>query len=232
MSSRELPSVNRRHFLAGSAGAVRRRGGRGTRVGSPEAAPNQVRQRISLPSGVQTGDVTTGSGVLWARASSEGRLMARLRSGRTSRDRARSLGDARYRPDRPHRPRRARARPGVRRRAVVRVPGRHAPVSRATRGSRRRPLHPRRDLVRVDRGHRRAGLGDQPRPRRHDDVRHHARDPARLLHPRRRHGLLRRTSRRDGRRARRPGVAQRRHARRWPRSPRRSRSSAAGTATT
>ncbi len=81
MSSR-VPSVNRRHFLAGSAGAVVAGVAAAPASGVQERAPYQVRQRISLPSGVQTGDVTTGSGVLWARASSEGRLMARLHSGR------------------------------------------------------------------------------------------------------------------------------------------------------
>ena len=34
-----------------------------------------------------------------------------------------------------------------------------------------RGLHPARDLVRVDRRHRGPGLGDQPRPRRHDGYR-------------------------------------------------------------
>lgn len=49
------------------------------------SAPGQIRTRLSLPSGVQTGDVTTTSGVLWARASGAGRLMARLTSGRLER---------------------------------------------------------------------------------------------------------------------------------------------------
>ena len=45
-----------------------------------------VRQRIMLPSGVQSGDVTTSSAVLWARASRPGRLVARVTSGRMVRD--------------------------------------------------------------------------------------------------------------------------------------------------
>jgi len=42
-------------------------------------------ERRIAPRGVQTGDVTASSGVLWARSSSNGRLMARLRSGRLER---------------------------------------------------------------------------------------------------------------------------------------------------
>jgi alkaline phosphatase D len=72
-------SVNRRHVLATSAGAA-------VAVGlgvSPAfaTAPGQVRSRLALPSGVQTGDVTPTSGVLWARSSGAGRLIARLTSG-------------------------------------------------------------------------------------------------------------------------------------------------------
>ena len=37
-----------------------------------------VRNRLTLPSGIATGDVTTGSGVLWSRASGPGRLVANL----------------------------------------------------------------------------------------------------------------------------------------------------------
>lgn len=37
-----------------------------------------VRNRLTLPSGLATGDVTTGSGVLWSRASGPGRLVAEL----------------------------------------------------------------------------------------------------------------------------------------------------------
>jgi alkaline phosphatase D len=46
-------------------------------------APAQVnRHRITLPSGVQAGDVTTHEAVLWARASAEGRLVARVADDR------------------------------------------------------------------------------------------------------------------------------------------------------
>ena len=37
-----------------------------------------VRNRLTLPSGISTGDVTTNSGVLWSRASGPGRLVATL----------------------------------------------------------------------------------------------------------------------------------------------------------
>ncbi|WP_077491032.1 alkaline phosphatase D family protein [Sinomonas mesophila] len=39
-----------------------------------------VRSRLTLPSGIQTGDVTTDSAVLWSRASGPGRLVAMLRA--------------------------------------------------------------------------------------------------------------------------------------------------------
>src|SRR6476620_5303365 len=37
-----------------------------------------VRNRLTLPSGIATGDVTADSGVLWSRASGPGRLVASL----------------------------------------------------------------------------------------------------------------------------------------------------------
>ena len=43
----------------------------------PAAVP-LVRKRLTLPSGISTGDVTTNSGVLWSRASGAGRLVAKL----------------------------------------------------------------------------------------------------------------------------------------------------------
>ncbi len=82
MSSRDLPRVSRRHLLAGSAGAL---AVGATSAPARAAAPGQLRHRLSLPYGVQTGDVTTGSAVLWAQASGPGRLMARVGSGRRSR---------------------------------------------------------------------------------------------------------------------------------------------------
>jgi alkaline phosphatase D len=79
MTSRDRFTVNRRRLLTTSAGAVVLAG-----VGTAPvraSAPSQVLSRLALPSGVQTGDVTSRSGVLWARSSGEGRLMARLTSG-------------------------------------------------------------------------------------------------------------------------------------------------------
>lgn len=46
-------------------------------VNRPSAIP-LVRNRLTLPSGIATGDVTTSSGVLWSRASGPGRLVANL----------------------------------------------------------------------------------------------------------------------------------------------------------
>ena len=85
MTSRDLPSIDRRLFLAGSAGALAVTAASAAPAVARIGAPGQVRRRLSLPSGVQTGDVTTRSGVLWARSSGEGRLMARLGSGRRAR---------------------------------------------------------------------------------------------------------------------------------------------------
>lgn len=46
---------------------------------TPSAIP-LVRNRLTLPSGIATGDVTTDSAVLWSRASGSGRLTARLQA--------------------------------------------------------------------------------------------------------------------------------------------------------
>lgn len=73
--------VSRRQVLLGTAGAV----ALGATASPSYAAPAQVRQRLTLPSGVQSGDVTTRSGTVWARSSGPGRLVARLRSGRMQR---------------------------------------------------------------------------------------------------------------------------------------------------
>ncbi|HEX2896364.1 MAG TPA: alkaline phosphatase D family protein [Marmoricola sp.] len=82
MTLRET-SLDRRSLLTSSAGAAAVIG-----LGTAPtllSAPAQARSRLSLPSGVQTGDVTATTGVLWARASGPGRLVARLRSGRLHR---------------------------------------------------------------------------------------------------------------------------------------------------
>ncbi|WP_134741292.1 alkaline phosphatase D family protein [Nocardioides sp. 503] len=56
-----------------------------TIAGAPAGAAPLVRRRLELPSGVQSGDVTTGSAVLWARSSGRGRLVAEVVSGRRRR---------------------------------------------------------------------------------------------------------------------------------------------------
>lgn len=50
------------------------------------SSPALVRNRIKLASGVQSGDVTTDTAVLWARASRPGRLVARVTSGQLTRE--------------------------------------------------------------------------------------------------------------------------------------------------
>lgn len=78
-SSSPLPrAVPRRQLLAGSAlvaaAATWPRA-------SYAASVRQRRARIGLPSGVQSGDVTSNRATLWARADAPGRLVARLDSG-------------------------------------------------------------------------------------------------------------------------------------------------------
>ncbi|BCW07761.1 alkaline phosphatase D family protein [Arthrobacter sp. NtRootA1] len=51
----------------------------GTAAPAPAAIP-LVRNRLTLPTGIATGDVTTDSAVLWSRASGPGRLSARLQA--------------------------------------------------------------------------------------------------------------------------------------------------------
>jgi alkaline phosphatase D len=52
----------------------------------PWTAPALARTRLRLPSGVQSGDVTEHSAVLWARSDAPGRLVARVRGGRIRRE--------------------------------------------------------------------------------------------------------------------------------------------------
>ncbi|MGO4246790.1 alkaline phosphatase [Paenarthrobacter sp. RAF54_2] len=51
----------------------------GTAAPAPAAIP-LIRKRLTLPTGIATGDVTTDSAVLWSRASGQGRLSARLQA--------------------------------------------------------------------------------------------------------------------------------------------------------
>ena len=74
-------SVDRRRLLTTSGGLAVAAGALGFAPARAAGSPGQIRTRLALPSGVQTGDVTTTSGVLWSRSSGEGRLVARLTSG-------------------------------------------------------------------------------------------------------------------------------------------------------
>ncbi len=83
MTDLERPLSRRTVVQGAAAGAL------GIAAAGSFASPSSaalVRQRILLPSGVQSGDVTTDSAVLWARASRPGRLVARVTSGRLVRD--------------------------------------------------------------------------------------------------------------------------------------------------
>jgi alkaline phosphatase D len=77
-----MTGPDRRSFLTAAAlgaGAVAL--GASPGFAARRGAPALVRSRRTLPSGVQTGDVTSRSAVLWARSSGTGRLVARLTSG-------------------------------------------------------------------------------------------------------------------------------------------------------
>ena len=76
-----MTSLDRRTLLLGSAVGAGVVLGAAPAAAAPGAAPALVRRRLSLPSGVQTGDVTTQSAVLWSRSSGPGRLVATLTSG-------------------------------------------------------------------------------------------------------------------------------------------------------
>ncbi|MFL6135885.1 MAG: alkaline phosphatase D family protein [Nocardioidaceae bacterium] len=78
-----MTQLGRRTFLTSTASLAMC--GIATRAA---AAPGLVRRRLTLPSGVQSGDVTTSSAVLWARSDGPGRLMAEVTSGRHVRRRA------------------------------------------------------------------------------------------------------------------------------------------------
>jgi alkaline phosphatase D len=75
----DMTTLGRRTFLASTAGVALT--GFASRAG---ATPALVHRRLTLPSGVQSGDVTTRSAVLWARADGPGRLVARIASGHRS----------------------------------------------------------------------------------------------------------------------------------------------------
>ena len=81
MTTSREPHLGRRPVLLGTAAGLLA----GGLVRPATAAPGQVRDRLTLPSGVQSGDVTTTSAVLWARSSGPGRLVARIDGRRTVR---------------------------------------------------------------------------------------------------------------------------------------------------
>ena len=79
--------LHRRSLIQGTAaGALALTATAAAPYASRNSAVALVRNRIQLPSGVQTGDVTTDSAVLWARGSQPGRLVARVTSGLLTRD--------------------------------------------------------------------------------------------------------------------------------------------------
>ncbi|WP_193103296.1 alkaline phosphatase [Brachybacterium sp. FME24] len=75
-----LSSPNRRSLLKGAAAAALATSlpVAGSASAAPAAPSAPVGSRLTLPSGLQTGDVTSRSAVLWSRASGEGRLHAVL----------------------------------------------------------------------------------------------------------------------------------------------------------
>jgi len=75
-----MSTLGRRTFLTAAASTV------AVGVVTPRpAAAALIRSRITQPSGLQTGEVTTSSAVLWSRADRVGRLVARVSWGRHSR---------------------------------------------------------------------------------------------------------------------------------------------------
>ncbi|GAA1490480.1 alkaline phosphatase D family protein [Brachybacterium sacelli] len=75
-----LTSPNRRTLLKGAAAAALATSlpVAGSASAAPATPPGPVGSRLTLPSGLQTGDVTSRSAVLWSRASGAGRLHAVL----------------------------------------------------------------------------------------------------------------------------------------------------------
>ena len=71
----------RRTLLKGSLAALAITGG--AAASTAQSAPSAValvRNRLTLPSGIASGDVTSSSAVLWSRASGQGRITATLRA--------------------------------------------------------------------------------------------------------------------------------------------------------
>ena len=73
-----MTTFGRRSFLTGTAAGMVSLGTTGLLTGG---APALARTRLTLPSGVQSGDVTADGAVLWARSSGPGRLVAEVPTG-------------------------------------------------------------------------------------------------------------------------------------------------------
>ena len=76
-----MTRLDRRTFLVGSAAGAGLALAAGPAAAAPGVGPTLVRRRLSLPSGLQVGDVDTQSAVLWSRSSGPGRLVASVNSG-------------------------------------------------------------------------------------------------------------------------------------------------------
>jgi len=79
MTTPRDPHLGRRPVLLGTTAGLL---AAASPVRTASAAPGQLRGRLTLPSGVQSGDVSTDRAVLWARSSGPGRLVARVGKGR------------------------------------------------------------------------------------------------------------------------------------------------------
>lgn len=174
--------------------------GAATPAGAAPAAIPLVRNRLTLPTGIATGDVTTDSAVLWSRASGPGRLTATLNAI----DDAGELLRGRYGFSRTIRGPlateasdftakiQAKGLPaGTRFRLELNfedengageavqgtfstAPGNKEANDGGTQGGRRRQAGVVLPVVRVDRGHSRPGLGHQRADRRHARLQGHA----------------------------------------------------------
>ncbi|REE03976.1 alkaline phosphatase D family protein [Citricoccus nitrophenolicus] len=78
--------------LAATLPAAVTAGPAGAAPASPSAAARRTASRLTLPSGIQTGDVTSNSAVLWSRSSGEGRLQAVLHALDADGDRINARG--------------------------------------------------------------------------------------------------------------------------------------------
>ena len=182
---RSGPSVNRRQFLARSTATCAVAG-----LGSI-ARPylSRAADRPLITSGIQSGDVSADSAVIWARADRPRGCRSSVRRSRISRPSSARLP-----------PMRCPTLISPRKLLLGGLPaGTGHFLSRAVREHRER--HCRRNatrsfphrarsaqqhIVRLVGRYRGAGLGHRRQPRRHADVPHHARQPSGLLHPFRR----------------------------------------------